>query len=645
MLNPHTRHLAVLLACLGLVIGSVTGCEDDTPPPKPVEPYPTLPPKANVPDFMIGTIWERTDVSNITPFAVSGYGLVVNLQHTGDSLASARVRNYIVKQIETNGWGGLYGGPDEQVTPDTILHDNRVAIVAVDGFIPPGARKGQMFDIRVSVIRGNNTKSLAHGQVYDTELRWGGSIEPDSGGEVLAMAHRGPVFVNPAYALSSKGDASGTGVKSGVVQESGEAMKDRPIFLHLRTPERRLSRSIEVRINDRFQELHHGDLPNVAQAEDEGIVQIFVPDEFEGDWQHFLGVATHLYLNAKPEFAAQQTETLVNAALKPNAPLMDISYCLEGLGSAVVPLYASLITSSQPDVAYAAARAAAFAGDAGAVTALTDIARTPGHPFRLAAIETLGQLPMGGEQMASAPSRLLSPEIADCLRSLLNSQEALVRLAAYRVLADHRDASILSTAVNDEFMLDEIDSPGEPMIYATREGMPRIAIFGSKVDVTNPVAFLGMDQRLTIASVENSDMLEVYFRPPAMSEAVKFMVKPGVSGLVQRLGDISRTHPGTGLDLSYGDVVAILQEMSNQKELLGAHNGEIVSASFVLQDISSAKDSIYAAPSLEPESRPQGGAPAALEPTTLPLLGPTTTPSPESHDAPGLAPAAGTAVH
>jgi len=221
----------------------------------------------------------------------------------------------------------------------------------------------------------------------------------------------------------------------------------------------------------------------------------------------------------------------------------------------------------------------------------------------------------------------------------------LVRLAAYRVLADHRDASILSTAVNDEFMLDEIDSPGEPMIYATREGMPRIAIFGSKVDVTNPVAFLGMDQRLTIASVENSDMLEVYFRPPAMSEAVKFMVKPGVSGLVQRLGDISRTHPGTGLDLSYGDVVAILQEMSNQKELLGAHNGEIVSASFVLQDISSAKDSIYAAPSLEPESRPQGGAPAALEPTTLPLLGPTTTPSPESHDAPGLAPAAGTAVH
>jgi hypothetical protein len=499
----------------------------------------------------------------------------------------------------------------------------------------------------VSVIRGNNTKSLAHGQLYDTELRWGGSVEPDSGGEVLALAHRGPVFVNPVYALSSAGDNSGIGLKSGVVQESGEAMKDRPIFLHLRTPERRLSRNIEVRINDRFQELHHGDLPNVAEAEDEGIVQIFVPDEFHGDWQHFLGLATHLYLNARPEFAAQQTQVLVKAALKPNAPLMDISYCLEGLGAPVVPLYASLITSSQPDVAYAAARAAAFVGDAGGITALTDIARTPGHPFRLAAIETLGQLPLGGDQMAAGgPGRApLSPAIADGLRMLLDSNEALVRLAAYRVLADHKDASILSTPVNDEFMLDQIDSPGEPMVYATREGVPRIAIFGSRVDVTKPVAFLGMDQRLTIASVEDSDLLEVYFRPPATSEAVKFKVPPGLSVLVEKLGDISRAYPGTGLDLSYGDVVAILQEMSNQKELLGAHKGDMVAASFVLQDISSAQNSIYSAPSLEPQVRPQGGAPAELVPTTQPLMGPTTQPIMGSSAAAGLAPTAGATVH
>jgi hypothetical protein len=165
------------------------------------------------------------------------------------------------------------------------------------------------------------------------------------------------------------------------------------------------------------------------------------------------------------------------------------------------------------------------------------------------------------------------------------------------------------------------------------------------VDVTKPVAFLAMDQRLTIASVEDTDLLEVYFRPPAMSQAVKFKVPPGLAILVQKLGDISRSYPGTGLDLSYGDVVAILQEMSNQKQLLGAHKGEIVSASFVLQDISAAKDSIYSAPSLEPEVRPQGGTPEALTPTTLPLMAPTTEPAAGSTLTPGLAPAAGPTVH
>ena len=635
MLNPHTRPLAGLLTCLGLVLGLAGGCEDTTPPPKIVSKYPTLPPKSNVPDFMVGTIWERTNVGNDKPYAVSGYGLVVNLQHTGDSTASARVRNYIVKQIETNGWGHLYTGPDQQVTPDMILHDNRVAIVGVDGLIPVGARKGQLVDIRVSVIRGNNTKSLAHGTLYDTELRRGGWIEPDSGGEVLALAHSGPVFVNPAYAMPSSTNtatsAARLGAIWGVVQESGEIQRDRPLWLELLQPEWRISRSIEVRINNRFQEFHHGDLPNVAQAEDDGIVQIYVPDEYQGDWQHFLGVATHLYLTEDASFAAMQAEKLVQAAVKPDAPLMDISYCLEGLGSAAVPIYASLITSPQPEVAYAAARAAAFVGDPGGITALTEIARTSGHPFQLASIETLG--------------KVYTPMIADRLRSLLDSDRALVRLAAYRVLADHKDPIIMSTAVNGEFMLDQIDSPGEPMIYATREGLPRIAIFGHKVDVTEPVTFLTMDQRLMIASQDGTDLLEVYYRAPQVSDGVKKMVPPDVPGLVKMLGEMGRTQPGMGLDLSYGDVVAILQDMSSRNQLLGAHNGEMVSASFVLENISPTMDSIYSAPSLEQDVRPQGGTPDVLVPTTLPTTLPLAESAVGSNAPPALAPTASTTVH
>jgi hypothetical protein len=147
------------------------------------------------------------------------------------------------------------------------------------------------------------------------------------------------------------------------------------------------------------------------------------------------------------------------------------------------------------------------------------------------------------------------------------------------------------------------------------------------VNVTEPVTYLTMDQRLMIFSKDDSDMLEISFRPPQTADAVKQVVPPTLSGLVRWLGEIGKSHPGAGLDVSYGDVVAILQEMSKKQELLGAYRGNMVTAAFVLQDISSSKDSIYSAPSLEEQVRPQGGTTQPLEPTTLPLETPVAGPT------------------
>ena len=50
-------------------------------------------------------------------------------------------------------------------------------------------------------------------------------------------------------------------------------------------------------------------------------------------------------------------------AEKPNARLVDITYCWEAIGSAALPFISKLITDPSPKVAFAAARAGAFIGD------------------------------------------------------------------------------------------------------------------------------------------------------------------------------------------------------------------------------------------------------------------------------------------
>ena len=101
----------------------------------------------------------------------------------------------------------------------------------------------------------------------------------------------------------------------------------------------------------------------VAFSQDEGIVNLFVPESYRGDWEHFAGVAMHLYIASSPEFALIKGRQLAEEAVKDGAPLADISYCWEGLGVEALPAIVPLMTHEKPDVAFFAARAAAFLGE------------------------------------------------------------------------------------------------------------------------------------------------------------------------------------------------------------------------------------------------------------------------------------------
>lgn len=602
---------STLCAALLAALAGVAGCTDA--PKKVVNRYPALPQK-KVPPYMRDTIFEFTDLAAIEPFPVSGYGLVANLRGTGGSRAPTPVRTYMIKEMQRHGFGGLVSG---LATPEDVLNNKSFAIVRVNGFIPPGARAGSnwstWFDVHVTALPESDTTSLAHGDLYECALKVDGANPRDPGsGMVTVMGQaKGSIFVNPAYALDDSIDTveARRARRNGVVLGGARVLNNRPLLLHLRSPERRMARAIQNVINERFQNVIDTDLPNshVADARDEGTVAVNVPRAYADDWKHFAGVMTHLYMNgAAPDYAAVMATKLVAAAQQPNAPLLDISYALEGLGHPGLHALQPLLKSPKPDVQYAGARAAAFIGDPAGASTLVDIAAAKNNPFRVNAVDALGELPQ-------------SPLVDEMLRTLLGSDQAMVRIQAYKVLAKHHDRAVFTQIVKhgatQKFVLDIIPSAGPPLIYASRQDLPRLAIFGTNEAIDTPISFTTMQDRLSIASVPNSPMLTLFYRPPGDQKPINIPCTTDLAQVAARLG--GEAVPGNpALNFSYADVVAIVQALVGAGDVSGSQNNQTVASAFVLQDMPKYEEAIDTAPLLRNTGRPQ--TPSTAPATTMP---------------------------
>jgi hypothetical protein len=615
------RSAAICLALtLVLALGAVGCAAKPKASARQLGPYQNLGPK-KVPAYLKGSVYEMVELANQEPLNISAFGLVGQLRGTGDTKAPPAVRQWMMKEMVRRGFGSRTMG-FENVPAGRVLASPDFAIVRVDAALPPGARAGDRIDAYVSAL-ANDTSSLAHGVLFETELRDDGA-NPQAPSATLQVWSRcgGPIAINPAYALdapANPGPSVKASLRRGVVMNNGVVYQDRPLWLMLRQPQYSVSRAIERRINDRFQQ--YADHPRkdgqpgnlVAMAFDEGIVQFFVPKAFGGDWEHFAGVVTHLYINPSSSFAATKAAELAEEAVKPDARLLDISYCWEGLGSPAMPVVSKLMAHADPGVSFAAARAAVFIGDPSfaAQETLIRIAETRDHPFRVTAIQTLGKL-----QPSTALSQLL--------RRLLDAPEAVVRIEAYRVLAAANDQTLFSKSVGrredrEKFVLDVVPSDGPPLIYATRQGRPRIAVFGRMPTVRQPLTFTALGQRLTIATTpagpeKKQDVLGIYYRDPRLpgkESAVKVLSRPDVAELAARLageGAVGQQR----LDFSYGEVVAILQSLSDKGDIVSSRrgpDGRLLAASFVLQETGGAADEVRSAPVID-EGRPQGDAPA-----------------------------------
>src|SRR6187549_1260344 len=92
-----------IFALGGLALVLPPGCT--VKPEKPaITRYQAMPAK-KVPAYMKDTVYERTEVFRIEGLQVSGFGIVANLNGTGESTAPTPVRQHVIKESIKHGVG------------------------------------------------------------------------------------------------------------------------------------------------------------------------------------------------------------------------------------------------------------------------------------------------------------------------------------------------------------------------------------------------------------------------------------------------------------------------------------------------------------------------------------------------------------
>lgn len=580
---PRTLRPSLAVPLIALVI-ALSACGGG-PPKTARDVRPAV--VRDVPAVLRGTIGSETTLLRIEPQLISGYGLVVGLRGTGGGTLPERVEASMERELGLRGVGVgsdmFRGTPFDGMSPRQLLRHPDVAVVVVYAAMPPGAPNGAQFDVYVKAVNAGGLTSLEGGTLWTTELRLG---PPAAYGTVQArqMAEaRGPIFVNP-FADPSEGETFGR--TTGRVLGGGTMVNSSNFELRLDNTSHSRARAIQEAVLNHFPQGAGDDGP-AARGRNATAITIVAPRAYLDRAQDFTQLLAHTQIDPSvpEEYARRYAE-----ALKTQPGLATpLSWCLQAIGRPALPFLRELYDYPEMGPRMAALRAGAGLGDPRAALPLKSLAATGPQAMRAEAIGLLGRLDAG-------------PTVDVALRDLLGEDSLDVRVAAYEALADraervrlaqwYREMAARPAAaraadpapnlghlgrialsgsslqgverrlIDGKFLLDLVPTDGDPLIYITQQGTPRVVVFGRDLQVRRPLMVSMWSDRLSIAADSETDGVRVFYRDPRTQQT--FVGRPGNS-LVELISFLARTpspeDPTPGLALPYSEVVGALLQL------------------------------------------------------------------------------------
>jgi flagellar basal body P-ring protein FlgI len=559
----------LILSYATLAILPLSGCSGDGKSPEQRFVRPVTPVLRQVPDVLRGTLASEAQINGASPVAVSGLGLVVGLDGTGGGPYPAAVISTMERELAIRGISANEPGPLAGMSPRAILNDKNVAVVVVEGLMPPGVPQGANFDVRVRALPGSTTSSLEGGTLWTCDLRQGPPTtfgRPQ--GRVIGKA-RGPVFLNPFAEGGSRQAGDGdpelaggsTASADGVVRTSGRVLGGgvitEALMIQVVLDNPTLAKITTVRdsINTRFSP-EPGQQEPTARGASTQTLTVRVPPSYRQSSDEFL--ATLLAMRTDPSFPQEAAKKYVDA-LKDSGSLADeLSSCLVAVGQPSVPFLMNMYDHPQSGPRMAALRAGARLGDVRAGPFLRDVALSASEPTRVRAeaAELLG---------------LLSPTSSSdaALRELASADDVQVRVSAYQSMLRRGDPTLGVARIDNRFAVIAVPSD-RPMIYVTQQDQPRIVLFGAVsrgaqvgagamgMPLVSPTLASWNSDRLLLACDGTGEPLRMLYRSRS-GQQILAQSQPDVMSMISVLARKPRPEderPGFGL--SYSEVVGVL---------------------------------------------------------------------------------------
>jgi len=496
---------------------------------KPSEPR--LPTEPAVPDYITDTVGEKVRFIGRDYIAVQGYGFVTGLDGTGSTIVPPGVRQqvlFIMRQHKVE-------------NPEALMASRDTAVITVGGMIPPGATKGEAFDLELRVLPGTDATSLEGGFLLECDLT---RVAIGRTGELrsqpMALA-RGDIFVGLSNPESG---APAADPRIGRILAGGRTIEARRFRLILTDPSVRAVDQIIRQINARF--------PGVAKGTRDARVDLTVPDQYQDDKTHFLDLVGAIYLREMPAARDARVKLLIDQ-LEQGKDMDRAAIYLEAFGGTVIPQLRNLADHPNESVRFYVGRILAFLQDGLGQRVLEPIALNDSSEYQEAAVRALGEMRRGLGLTT--------------LSMALDARSARVRIAAWRAIRKVSPAATVVAAFPDRFTLSAVPSKGPPFVYVSRSLEREIAVFG---DVRIQPPALARTQRVMATASPGAKALTIIAGshdqnarldvPLDLVQAIRLMASPVTKEGSQEI---------TGLDLNYSQIVAVLYQLAEKKALTG----------------------------------------------------------------------------
>lgn len=578
--------LAACAACVALTAAWLAACESTPSRPRMVTPN-----VRDVPAVLRGTLGSEAEIIGTRPIVVSGYGLVVGLSGTGGGIVNERIAATMEREMALKGISKAADHPAHSrlrgKTPRQLLRDPDVAVVIVQAAIAPGSPEGSTFDV---YVRALNATSLEGGTLWTTDMTIG-DVAPLGGFKTrnIALA-RGPIFLNP-FAEPGKED-SGISRTIGRVLDGGVVTQPLQLIIQMDNVSFDRARAITAAINSRFPEEPGDGGPaargksggNVSTGEG-GRISLAVPGAWRDRPVEFLNLVRCLQIDQS--YPEEYARRYVEALKREPSMAGELSWCLEAVGPKSLNFVRDLYDYPEIIPRMASLRAGARLNDARAAEPLRDLAKNATGAVRTESISLLAMIDGG-------------PTVDLALRELVTESELTVRASAYealaaRAVATQRNRHLLRQrqalasdpraipqplshieelarlsfpggsiqgvsreVVAGKFIMDIVPF-GEPMVYITQQGRPRVVVFGASPVLGDNILVSTWSDRLMLDGEQAAGRVRVYYRDYRNERVTITSVKTDLVEFIRFMAhDPTPSDPHPGLSMSYSEVVGAL---------------------------------------------------------------------------------------